>query len=73
MSREGKFLVYCVEKYRVAKNLTGVQVSELFTKYHVWDYVYDCFGALHTTGDYYIINDIDQFIEARKENPALLD
>ena len=73
MTREGKYLVFCVERYKAAKNLTGVQVSELFTKYQVWEYVYECFGALHTTGELYMIDDIDQFIEARKENPALLD
>ena len=31
MSREGKFLIYCVETYKVAKNLTGKQVAEIFT------------------------------------------
>ena len=50
MSREGKFLIYCVETYKVAKNLTGKQVAELFTRYRVWEYVYSCFEALHTTG-----------------------
>ncbi len=67
MSKEGRFLVYCVETYKDAKKLTGKQVSELFSKYDVWDYVYECFGALHTTGDMYIVNDIDLFIEARAE------
>ena len=43
MSREGKFLIYCVETYKVAKNLTGKQVAELFTRYRVWEYVYSCF------------------------------
>lgn len=51
MSREGKFLVYCIERYKSAKGLTGRQVSELFSKYNVWDYIYSCFEALHTTGE----------------------
>ena len=66
MSREGNFLIYCVEQYKSAKKLTGVQVSELFTKYDIWDYIYSCFEALHTTGANYIINDIDLYIESRK-------
>ena len=45
------------------------QVAELFTRYRVWDYVYSCFEALHTTGANYIVEDIDLYIEARK--PAM--
>ena len=69
MSREGNFLIYCVEQYKNAKKLTGKQVSELFNKYRVWDYIYSCFEALHTTGDNYIVEDIDLYIEARQ--PAI--
>ena len=65
MSRQGNFLVYCTELYKSAKNLTGKQVSELFTHYRVWDYIYSCFEALHTTGANYIVQDIDLFIKAQ--------
>ena len=57
MSRQGDFLIYCVETYKNAKHLTGKQVAELFTRYRVWDYVYSCFEALHTTGANYIVED----------------
>ena len=66
MSKEGNFLVYCTERYKSAKRLTGRQVSDLFSKYSVWNYIYSCVEALHTTGEHYIIEDIDQDIEARK-------
>lgn len=69
MSRQGEFLIYCVEIYKNAKNLTGKQVAELFTRYKVWDYVYSCFEALHTMGANYIVEDIDLYIEARQ--PAM--
>ena len=71
MSRQGDFMIYCTEQYKSAKNLTGKQVSTLFTRYHVWDYIYSCFEALHTTGVNYIIEDIDLYIEARQPSPAL--
>ena len=67
MSKEGNFLVYCIETYKSVKHLTGKQVSELFSKYNVWDYIYSCFEALHTTGDRYIIEDIDLYIEAHQQ------
>lgn len=66
MSREGNFLVFCTEQYKSAKGLTGIQVSQLFTKYKVWEYIYSCFEALHTTGEKYIVDDIDSYIEERR-------
>ena len=66
MTKEGKFLIYCIEQYKVAKRLNGKQVSELFTRYRVWEYIHSCFEALHTTGANYIVEDIDLYIEARQ-------
>ena len=66
MSREGKFLVYCLEMYRAEKNMTGKQVIDLFKRYGVIDYIISCYEALHTTGTNYIVEDIDLFIEARQ-------
>lgn len=67
MSRQGDFLIYCTEQYKSAKKLSGKQVSELFSQYQVWDYIYSCFEALHTTGANYIVEDIDLYIAARQE------
>ncbi len=66
MSKEGNFLVFCVEQYKSVKGLTGRQVMELFRKYRVSEYIVSCFEALHTTGTNYIIEDIDLYIEARE-------
>ena len=66
MSRQGDFLIYCTELYKSAKKLTGKQVSDLFSRYGVWDYMYSCFEALHTTGANYIVEDIDLYIEVRQ-------
>ena len=33
----------------------------------VWNYIYSCFEALHTTGENYIVEDIDLYIEARQQ------
>lgn len=66
MSRQGDFMIYCTEQYKSAKRLTGKQVSDLFNRYRVWDYIYSCFEALHTTGTNYIVEDIDLYINARR-------
>ena len=64
MSKEGNFLIFCIEQYKSAKNLTGKQVMDLFRKYKIPEYILCCFEALHTTGTNYIIEDIDLYIEA---------
>ena len=66
MSKEGSFLIHCIEQYKAAKQLTGRQVIALFEQFSVMEYIYDCFEALHTTGRNYLINDIDQYIAAQK-------
>ncbi|MCL2486775.1 MAG: DUF3791 domain-containing protein [Oscillospiraceae bacterium] len=66
MSKEGTFLVFCIEMYKAAKHMTGKQVMELFKRYGIIGYVLSCYEALHTTGTNYIIEDIDLFVEARQ-------
>ncbi len=66
MSKEGNFLIFCIEQYKTAKKMSGRQVIELFKNYEVSEYIVSCFEALHTTGINYIIDDIDLYIESRK-------
>lgn len=66
MTKQGDFLIYCIEIYKSSKNLTGKQVSELFSRFDVWDYIYTCYQALHTTGANYIVEDIDLYIKEQQ-------
>ena len=70
MSEKGRFLVYCIEMYKKAKQSSGRQVFELFERYGAIDYIMDCYGALHTTGERYIVDDIDRFIANRRRSLA---
>lgn len=65
MSHEAQFTVFCMESYKVHKDLTGRQVSELFEKYGVFEYIHEFFDVLHTTGHQYINHDIDIYLQAR--------
>lgn len=67
MSREGQFLVYCIEIYKNAINLTGKETINYFLENGVCNYIISYFEAMHTTGEKYIVNDIDLFIKARAE------
>ena len=66
MDNVTKFLVYCVEIYKTAHKINGKQVMELFNQYKIPEYIVTCFGALHTTGPQYIIEDIAGLIEERR-------
>lgn len=62
MSESEKFLIYCIEMYRRAKHISGRAAYELFHATGADDYVRRCYGALHTTGDMYILDDVDGYI-----------
>ena len=68
MSKTLAFKVFCFEEYRAEKNLSGKETMKLFKKYGVLDYISACFDVLHTTVREYIVDDIDIFIDARKNN-----
>lgn len=65
MSNEAKFTIFCMENYKAHRNLTGKQVAELFQKYDVYDYLYNFYDVLHTTGYKYVNNDSDIYLEVR--------
>lgn len=67
MTKEGTFLVYCIERYRYYKNLSGSDAAAVFQKYGVDQYILQYFESLHTTGDLYLVQDIDSFIEQKKK------
>jgi len=62
MSREGTFAIYCLERYRHAKSMSGRDCSALFAKYGVLDYVRKFFESLHVISEQLILEDIDAFI-----------
>jgi len=59
------FTVFCMENYKVHRNLSGKQVLKLFEDYGVFSYISEFYDVLHTTGHNYINNNIDMYIESR--------
>jgi len=64
MSASGAFLIYCIELYRRTKNISGRVAFDLFRKTGADDYIRRSFGALHTVGDQYVLDDIDGFVQS---------
>lgn len=50
------------DKLRHAKSMSGEAVHDLFVKSGVREYLLKHFESLHTTGNRYIIDDIDEFL-----------
>lgn len=65
MSKELAFTVFCIESYKTHRHLNGKEVSGLFERYGVFDYILEFYDILHTTGYNYINNDIDLYLKAR--------
>ena len=74
MSKEEKnialFVAFCIEEYGAAKGMSGEQVLDLFSKYGLVDYLSEFYDVLHTQGRQWLIEEIDEYIEIRKEKEA---
>ena len=66
MDDKTNFIVYCIEEYKSAEDLSGKAVIDLFNRYRVIDYIRAYYEALHTTGRQYIVDDINLYINARQ-------
>lgn len=65
MSKEMNFIIFCMENYKTYRKLSGKEVSELFERYGVFDYIREFYDILHSTGHNYINNDIDIYLGSR--------
>lgn len=65
-TEEFEFYTYCLEKYALAKGLTGLQALALFKRYKADDFLVNHYDLLHTQGTGYVIDEIDRFIQRRK-------
>lgn len=74
MSKEEKdialFVAFCIEEYGAAKGMSGEQVLDLFSKYGLVDYLSEFYDVLHTQGRQWLIEEIGEYIEIRKEKEA---
>ena len=66
MTDKMNFAVFCLESYKLAHNLKGKDVIEIFNQYKVFDYIKSFFDVLHSTGQKYIVEDLDIYIRSRQ-------
>jgi hypothetical protein len=63
--KEINFIAFCVEIYKNSKKISGQAASIIFTKYHIYEFLYECYGAMHTTTPEYIIEELDEIISEK--------
>jgi len=61
------FKAWCLEQYKYEHNMSGADTLRLFKKYGVLEYLTDFYDTLHSFGMQYIVQEIDEFIDARRE------
>ncbi|GHU82231.1 hypothetical protein FACS1894196_0220 [Clostridia bacterium] len=66
MSKTAEFKVFCLERYKSEHHMTGSDAFRLFKEYGVLDYLGAFYDVLHSFGDRYLVQDIDEFIAVRK-------
>lgn len=60
------FLSFCIEQYAKAKNMPTVDVVKLFEQYGIAEHFCEFYNVLHTQGHNWLIEEIDEMINRRK-------
>lgn len=66
MNRTVDFTVFCIESYKEAHHMTGKAALKVFNDYNVFGYIKSFYDVLHSTGQDYIVEDIDIYINSRR-------
>ena len=61
------FLAFCIEQYKQRHHLTGEQSMRILDQYGVLEYLEAGYEPLHTQSAQWIMEDIDEFINKRKQ------
>ena len=64
------FVAFCIEEYGAAKRMTGEQTIDLFSQYGVTDYLCKGLEPLRPQSRQWLVAEIDEFIEDRKNKEA---
>ena len=57
------FLSFCVEAYKMRHNMTGEETMALFDKTGATQYILNGYEALHTQGERWIVEDIEEYLQ----------
>ena len=58
MSKELKYLIFAMEEYKKAYNLSGKEVYEVFRKYDFFSYIIELYELFHIQGQQYLFEEL---------------
>ena len=61
------FVSFCIEQYKVHISATGGEVMSIFDRYRVTEYLSANFDVVHTQSRQWLLEEIDDFIQQRKQ------
>ena len=61
------FLAFCIEQYKQRHHLTGEQSMRILDQYGVLEYLENDYEPLHTQSAQWIMEDIDELINKKKQ------
>lgn len=61
MTKELRYLIFAIEEYKKAYNLSGKEVYEVFTKYDFFSYIVELYELLHIQGQQYLFNELEKY------------
>ena len=66
MEKKTDFIIFCIESYKQRKNISGKEAFKNFRRFNVFKYLENYYDVLHSTGQKYLVNDIEKYINSRK-------
>lgn len=67
IEEKAQFVSFCIEQYAKAKNMSAEDVANLFEHYGIAAHFCEFYDELHTHGHAWLIEEIDEMINARKQ------
>ena len=65
------FLSFCMEQYKNRHQMSGEEIATLFEQYGVLPYLEDNFEVLHTQDHRWLMDEIDEWINNRKNETKI--
>lgn len=57
------FQLFCIESYRNARGITGLQALQEFKQAEVFEFLASGYEVLHTQSKKFILNEVEQYIK----------
>jgi hypothetical protein len=65
MSAKGNYFIYILEKYKLQKHINGKEALKIFQNNGIIGYIWATYDAMHTMGDKFALDDIDEIISQK--------